>query len=104
MAEFAGPPVQLSQATDSTVTLPTTRKCLYTSPLSRPNGAFATYTNLRARHSSCYFRIQAASELAATYAALILADEGIEITVRPAPQLAPRIPLISTNFDLEPTG
>jgi len=34
-------------------------------------------------HQNYWFpRIQASSELAATYAALILADDGLEITVR----------------------
>jgi len=48
-------------------------------------------------------RFQATSELAATYAALILADEGIEITVRPVPSTQnPHIqdPNLNKLFDL----
>jgi len=86
-------PAQFSQATISTMPLSTTSVVSVYIPdiSSQWCVPIASPANLGVRCSPCYFCIQASSELAATYAALILADEGIEITVRPAPP-APRIP------------
>ena len=60
---------------------------LYTSPTYRPNGASAEVSNNKLTLTPLCSCSKASSELAATYAALILADEGIEITVRPNPHL-----------------
>ena len=46
----------------------------------------------------------ASSELAATYAALILADEGIEITVRPTLSSVDEYSYIYQLFVLGPTA
>lgn len=65
-------------------------------PLARPPlVAFAPRPPLSSPHPSSTAQM-ATSELASTYAALILADEGLEITVRP-PLASPHLPLVASS-------